>query len=182
MARPLPPDWFIEGIDDYERFGLCEYRNGKVVPKDTCPPPRGHAKLRMELLTELKGYLDLHPIAEALPSLHCRFPNGDVLCPDISVVSFQPEHNPWEPHPRAPELAVEILSPSDRISLVTRNVDCYLRNGVRVVWLIHMESREATIHAVDEEVRLIPESGRLTAEAVLPGLSIPLAAALPRAV
>ena len=48
-----------------------------------------------------------------------------------------------------PEIAVEVLSPDDRLSDVQDKIDDYLAFGVACVWVINPESRRAWIHTSD---------------------------------
>jgi len=183
MDKPEPTvkvtsEEFLAGINDEERYKRAGHWNDELVSKD--PASRDHSLVQDKLAFEIGRFLKTHPLGQAFIALHCVFGSGWVLAPDAAVVLGQDDEDDYSAHPRAPELAIEVLSPSDRIVHVTRKVDFYLRHGVKVVWLIHMESREATIHTPTEDVRLVPESGALTAESILPGLSIPLADPAPK--
>jgi Uma2 family endonuclease len=68
----------------------------------------------------------------------------------------------------APDLAVEVLSPSDNPVDVQQKVRDYLEAGARLVWVIAPAARTATIYRADG-------SARLDGDDVLPGLAIPLA-------
>lgn len=47
----------------------------------------------------------------------------------------------------APDLAVEVLSPSDAREEVRRNTDEYLRHGTRMVWVLDTAARTVAVHA-----------------------------------
>lgn len=47
--------------------------------------------------------------------------------------------------------------------------------GVRLLWVIHAETRSATVYDEDGTVRLVREDGSLDGAGVLPGLNISLA-------
>lgn len=68
----------------------------------------------------------------------------------------------------APDLAVEVVSPSDLATEVRGKVQEYLDAGVPVVWVIFPDTRTAWIHRVDRGVEIF-ESGELEAEPVIPG-------------
>jgi Uma2 family endonuclease len=76
----------------------------------------------------------------------------------------------------APDLAVEVLSPSDTALDVEQRVRDWLDGGARLVWVLAPASRTATIYRHDRSARLLREPEALEAEDVLPGLSLPLAA------
>ncbi len=70
----------------------------------------------------------------------------------------------------APLLAVEILSPADRVGDLQDRVDDYLEMGISMVWVIDPQKRRAWIHTTDgvEEAR----GGALRG----PGFEVPMAA------
>ena len=78
--------------------------------------------------------------------------------------------------PGAPDLAVEVLSPSDRYAAVARKVRQYLATGVRLVWVIDPEERTVTIHRANGDVEILGEDGVLDGEDVVPGFRLPLSA------
>jgi Uma2 family endonuclease len=74
----------------------------------------------------------------------------------------------------APDLAVEVLSPSDNPVDVQQKVRDYLSAGARLVWVVAPAARSATVHRADGSARLLREDDRLDGEDTLPGLLIPL--------
>jgi len=74
----------------------------------------------------------------------------------------------------APDLAVEVLSPSDTIIEAQQKVRDYLDSGVRLVWLFTPQARTVTVYRADGSARLLRDRDTLDGEDVLPGLSIPL--------
>lgn len=75
----------------------------------------------------------------------------------------------------APDLAVEVLSPSALASEVRTKVREYLAAGARLVWIVDPESRTASVHRPDGTGRELGEDGTLDGEDLLPGPRIPLA-------
>jgi Uma2 family endonuclease len=75
----------------------------------------------------------------------------------------------------APDLAVEVLSPSDNPVDVQQKVRDYLEAGSRLVWVLAPLARSATIYRPDGSARLVREPESLDGEDVVPGLAIPLA-------
>jgi Uma2 family endonuclease len=98
-----------------------------------------------------------------------------VRAPDISFVRQDRVVDTGRGYfPGAPDLAVEVLSPSDRYSAVSRKVTQYLAAGVRLVWVIDPEERTVTIHRSGNVVTVLPEDGVLDGEDVVPGFRLPL--------
>lgn len=99
-----------------------------------------------------------------------------VRSPDAAFVSKV--RLPDEPKgfvPVAPDLAVEVLSPSDRMADALSKVAMYLEAGVALVWLFDPATRSATIFRPDSAPKTVGEDGTLDGGDVLPGLEISLA-------
>jgi Uma2 family endonuclease len=70
-----------------------------------------------------------------------------------------------------PDLAVEVISPSDLFSRVHAKVREYLAAGVRLVWIVDPQQRTVSVHRPGQPVLVVDEDGTLSAEDVLPGFS-----------
>ena len=81
--------------------------------------------------------------------------------------------------PGAPDLAIEVLSLSDRFGDVLEKVQEYIDAGTRLVWVIDPESRSAGVFRLHGPVQFIDEPGALDGEDILPGFSLPLSDVLP---
>jgi Uma2 family endonuclease len=75
---------------------------------------------------------------------------------------------------RLPDLVVEVLSPSDRLGMVMRKVQQYLRAGIAMVWVVDGESRNVTVYRSGREPRVLEENEVLDGEEVLPGFTCPV--------
>jgi Uma2 family endonuclease len=76
----------------------------------------------------------------------------------------------------APDLAVEVVSPSDRTDEVVSKTGDWLRAGARLVWIVNPRRRIAQVYRADGTDVLVTDADALDGEDVLPGLRIPLAA------
>lgn len=90
---------------------------------------------------------------------YARLPKGDV---------------PDGIHPIAPDLVVEVRSPSDRWNDLFAKVAEYLKTGVRVVVVLDPSSTTASVYRDDELQQIFHNSDPLTLPDVLPGFSIPV--------
>ena len=74
----------------------------------------------------------------------------------------------------APDLAVEILSPSTRSHDLATKHDIYRRHGVREYWTIDIQSRSATVWALvgDRYVEQRPDEQGQLVSTVLPGFTV----------
>jgi Uma2 family endonuclease len=82
---------------------------------------------------------------------------------------------------RAPDLAVEILSPDDRMTNVMDKLRFYLLHGVRLVWLIDPDNRTVTVMTSVSEARILSEDDILDGGDVLAGFTCVVRDILPPA-
>lgn len=92
--------------------------------------------------------------------------------PDVGFIrkSTQPEpcHEAYNPNP--PELAVEVVSPSDNERKLLVKLSNYLAAGA-VVWMVYADTREVHIHQPGESVVILGTDGTLTTD-ILPGFTL----------
>ncbi len=74
----------------------------------------------------------------------------------------------------APDLAVEVLSPSNLPSGILEKVAEYLRVGVRLVWVVDPERDRLTVYDTLGDVRVLSAEDVLEADDVLPGFRLEL--------
>lgn len=75
----------------------------------------------------------------------------------------------------APDLAIEVLSPSNsrrKIHIKTRE---YLAAGTHAVWVVDMWSKTVTIHRIGMPVQRIENGGVADADDIIPGFQLELA-------
>lgn len=100
-----------------------------------------------------------------------------VVGPDVAyyldAATFDELHPKWGED--VPVLAVEVLSPNDKLSKVNGKVRDYLGSGVKVVWLVDYEERRVTVYRPDRTLEVFDAGGVLTGGDELPGLSVAVA-------
>jgi Uma2 family endonuclease len=106
-----------------------------------------------------------------------RFPAGNLRSPDIAFVARErlPEGVPLGFLHTAPDLAVEVLSPTDRAGDIAHKVAEYLSVGVRLLWVVDVETASGVVYRPGAPPRTVRAPGALDGEDVLPGFSCPLA-------
>ncbi|HUF51081.1 MAG TPA: Uma2 family endonuclease, partial [Longimicrobiales bacterium] len=96
--------------------------------------------------------------------------------PDLSFISR--ERAPTFPEQGwlrgAPDLAVEILSPSNRPGELDRRIDDYFRAGSRQVWLVDPRARTVDVYHSTTDVTRLAERDVLTGGNVLPDFRVAL--------
>ena len=77
--------------------------------------------------------------------------------------------------PTAPDIAIEVVSPSNSSEEMMEKVGLYLRNGSRLVWIIYPKTRMITVYRQNNVVNLLRENDTLEGEDVLPNFQLPIA-------
>ncbi len=101
-----------------------------------------------------------------------------VRAPDVAVVSTAriAGHEQVIGYlPFAPDLAVEVVSPSDSFADVETKARMWLTHGTRIVWVVEPDSRRVLIYELDRDRRELVESGDLDGGDVLPGFKVSVA-------
>lgn len=75
----------------------------------------------------------------------------------------------------APDLAVEVISPSDSANDVQAKVREYLDAGVQLIWVVHPIQRTVTVYGADRNARVLYEDEILDGGDVLPGFAMTVA-------
>ncbi len=79
----------------------------------------------------------------------------------------------------APNLLVEVVSPSERAAKTDRKVQEYIEAGVRLVWVVYPETQRVMVYRADGSTQLVPFESALDGEDVLPGFRLPLGELFP---
>jgi Uma2 family endonuclease len=83
--------------------------------------------------------------------------------------------------PGAPDLAVEVLSPSDRAVEVEDKIQEWLDAGTRQVWVVNLHRRTLTVHRRDQPAQVLRADDTLDGGDVLPDFRAKIAQLLPPA-
>jgi Uma2 family endonuclease len=75
-----------------------------------------------------------------------------------------------------PDLVIEVVSPNDRVGAIAKKIREFFRYKVRQVWVVQPETREISIYLSPKKIEVFEDGDDLTADDLLPGLKIPLAA------
>jgi Uma2 family endonuclease len=106
-----------------------------------------------------------------------------VRAPDVAFLSkgrIQASAGVTGFFPGAPDLAVEVLSPSDRPDRAHGKVADYLAAGARMVWIVDPARKSVIVHGSLLSPRVLGPSDTLEGGDLLPGFTIPVAALFDR--
>jgi len=99
--------------------------------------------------------------------------NGERYIPDVGYISKQrqptPNHDAY--NPQAPDLAVEVISPTDSPRTLMIKVSNYLASGT-TVWIVYPDEREIHVHHPKQGVTLYTAKDTITAGELLPEFSL----------
>ena len=174
QAKTMTADDLLDLPDDSFRYELVE---GEL--RQMPPPGRRHAWIIAKLIKALLLYMDTHPLGEVYAEFgYLLAENPDtVLAPDVSFLRQERlegadlERTYWV---GAPDLAVEVVSPSDRYSEVNEKVARWLAAGARLVWVIDPRRQQIAVHRGPNTVTNLTVADRLDGGEVLPGWSLPV--------
>lgn len=138
VQTPVKPITLAEFLTQPETKPAQEYFNNQILIK---PMPQGqHSRIQLKLTNAINAVTEDSQIALAFPELRCTF-GGISIVPDVAVFT-------WDKLPVnkdgtiankfeiAPDWIIEILSPDQSMSLVTKKIIGCLNNGTMMGWLI----------------------------------------------
>lgn len=133
-----------------------EYIDGQIIQK---PMPQGkHSAIRGKLVSFINQAVKSRRIARAFIELRCTF-GGRSTVPDVSVFV-------WDGIPRdengevanvfqlAPDWTIEILSPDQSQTKVTKNILHCLKYGTKMGWLIDPDERSVFAYAPNQQLEV----------------------------
>lgn len=161
-----------------------ELVRGRLVLRE--PASFYHGVVAGRVLMRIGAWLESDRLARGAPE-----PLGDLLAadtgfaltrdpdtvraPDLAFVYAERRPTTSRGFPElAPDVAVEVRSPNDRVGEVLAKVGDWLSAGTALVWVIDPDRRAAQEFRPDGSIRLIAASDDLTGDPVLPGLRLPL--------
>lgn len=132
-AKMTPPD-----------SGNYELHKGQIIAMPT--PNTQHQRLSVRLLNRIFNFIEQHKLGEVISApMDTVFSPNDVLQPDILFLSSKNLHLIGEKKIEgAPDLVIEILSPSNSIKEMAYKKMIYEMSGVLEYWVIHLENQTIT--------------------------------------
>ena len=179
LAHPLPGTATADDVVAIrDREGrLCELVDGTLVEKTM--------GIRESALAVLLGYYLLNFVLPRRLGVvlgadgMIRFAPNQVRLPDVSFFRSERLTNGKLPDEAIssliPDLAVEILSPSNTRAEMDRKLREYFAAGVRLVWYVDPRQRLVWVYEAVDRVTCLDHTGTLDGGTVLPGFALPIA-------
>ena len=139
-----------------------------------------HGYVASILIIVLGGFVQANKLGAICDSSTAfTLKNGNKRSPDVSFVSKERLKGLKRP-PRgffqgSPDLAVEILSPSNTVEEIHEKIVEYFENDTRLVWVIHPDEKYVLVYHASEPDRFLRPQDQLEGEEVVPGFSMAVA-------
>lgn len=165
-------------IEEFQRLpdggALYELNQGELVT--VARPAARHTLVAVRVQQSLGRYAGERKLGEVLPNAAffiAREPPS-VRAPDVSFVSREriAETNLDGWFEGAPELAVEVVSPSESAEDLETKVVQYLAAGSMAVWVICPKTRTVHVHESGGAVRVLAVGDVLEGPELFPGWSV----------
>jgi Uma2 family endonuclease len=162
--------------DGMERWLIC----GQLREKPMTYRNRWHSWIEARIVQLLGNWLEQQPS-----------PHGEIYCGEVgcrltrdpaTVVGIDVAYVSAELSAKvskdttlidgAPILAVEILSPLDKVEEINEKVDQYLEAGVALVWLVDSHFRTVHVHRPGAAPESFNVNQEISAEPHLPGFKV----------
>ena len=169
--------WTDEALEALPKDGhKYELLDGGLI---ISPVHANHGIICVRMISLLSLFVQRHKLGELYDSsTGFRLSEKLLLSPDISFASnatlkrilIAPDKFLYG----APDLVIEVLSPSDRMVQINRKLDHYFEHGTKLAWLINWPKEQVHIYTPDSIEALTRANEVLTGGKVLPGFKCKL--------
>ena len=176
VSTATPP---ITGEEFLEMPGAdpCELVAGEI--KRMSPAGWKHGTIEARLAQRLSDFVDEYDLGEVMVGEVGVYTGRDpdtVRGADVLFISHErlEAASPEGFLDVAPELVVEIMSPTNKWEAVRRKIGEYLAIGVECVWIVEPENRAVQVYTAPDTVRTFSGADALKGEDLLDGFMLPL--------
>ena len=173
LTQPVTADQLFDMPDDGNRYELVKGEL-RMAP----PPGEEHGEITMNLAAPLHQHVKrkkLGVVFAAETGFRLESDPDTVRAPDIAFVRAERAERTERYLSGSPDLVVETLSPSDRISEVEEKVAAWLEGGAGLVWIVSPKLHTITVYRSLTEIVTLTEKDTLDGGDVVPGIEIKVA-------
>jgi len=183
----LPKEGQFFTYADYKSWDLAEGERYELIygeaypmfadPSAMAAPSLRHQAILGELYTQFKNYLRGKPCKVYPAPVDVRLfykeneSDDTVVQPDIVVICDEKKRG-TEGCRGAPELVIEILSPSNTVAEMERKLLLYLKAGVNEYWVVSPENKSVVVYNFKDKGIYGYKDNEIVPVATLPGLNI----------
>ena len=160
--------------------GEFRYELVKGELKKMSPAGQKHGRIIVRLTEPLARHIRVNQLGQvyaAETGFMLRSNPDTVLAADIAFISKErlelagETEGYWD---GAPDLAVEVNSPSDTVREVEKKVMEWLEHGTRLVWVVSSKLHTVTVYRSLTDIITLTEKDTLEGGDVIPGFHIPI--------
>jgi Uma2 family endonuclease len=170
VAEPITADELLRMPRGQFRYELIR---GRLITMSPSGSEHGVVSMRLSLiLGPFVAARNLGLLFGAETGFKLERNPDTVRAPDVAFIShakIPPGGIPQGYWTGPPELAVEVVSPSDTAREVSEKAADWIRFGARAVWVVDPDSKTVTVYAADGSVETIAEGGTMEGGELLPG-------------
>ena len=169
ILKPIPTTMTLAEFLENDVPGY-EYAKGELIPMS--PAPRRHGKISAQVIGHLYAYIYENELGE-LYTAETVFQIGErVMKPDVAFVSTERlDVDEDKAFPIPPDLAIEVVSPTDVHYRIVRKAFDYLEAGTRLVWVLDPVAQAVTVYRSKSDIELLTREATLTGEDIVPGFA-----------
>ncbi len=172
----LSPETATMTLEEFLESDLegYEYVKGELVPMP--PTSLEHGNITTNLFLPLGLYVRENQLGSVyMPDTGFRV-GERVLIPDIAfLANARIPDDLSKASPIPPDLAVEVVSPTDVFHRVEEKAFTYLEGGTQLVWVLKPVSKTVTVYRSETDITLLTRNDTLTGENVIEGFSCQVA-------
>ena len=161
------------GVSTLEEFMAKDYESYEFVEGELRPmslPTMEHGRIGVNIIALLHSYVKANKLGKVY-SIETTFQVGKSgRKPDVAFLSQ--EHIPEDERQASsipPDLAIEIVSPSDALYDVQEKVFEYLDAGTQLVWVIEPVGQTVTVYRSRTDIKILTVKDTLTGGDVIKG-------------
>ncbi|MDE0016916.1 MAG: Uma2 family endonuclease [Candidatus Poribacteria bacterium] len=166
---PIETDMTLQEFLESDLEGY-EYVKGALIPM---PPTSGeHGDISANLFLPLGTHVRENQLGRVYTSDTGFKIDDRFLIPDIAFVSIErlPDDR-RKAFSIPPDLAVEIVSPTDVLFRVFEKALTYLSGGTQLVWVIEPVAKTVTVYRSETDIKTLTREEMLTGEDIIEGFS-----------
>lgn len=137
-----------------------------------------HGNLASELDMLIRLFVKQHKLGMVTAAeTGFRLNEHTVIAPDVAYIRAEriPDDIPDGFVPFAPDLAVEVMSPRNDATEMSRKVDMLIVHGTKLVWIVHPKTKTVDVYQPGEDhvtIQFLKNKDTLTGGDVLPGFKL----------
>jgi Uma2 family endonuclease len=176
LTKPMTADELLAMPDDGWRYELVKGEL-RMAP----PPGSEHGEVTMNLAGSLYQHVkknNLGVVYAAQTGFKLESNPDTVRAPNVAFVRIESVQQTGRlPGYRSgsPDLVVEVLSPSDRVTGVEEKVAEWLEGGARMVWVVSPKLHTVTVYRSLTDIVMLTANDNVDGGDVVPGFQIKVA-------